>query len=116
MGMDSMAVAQRGEPTIDGEGGWIYLDEIALGYWRNHRRLHSVIEDIHAERTGERDINTKAIELDLAAFTRLEMALNDGDLSSDGDGLEEHCYMQEFIAAGRKALVDGYTVRYWCWY
>ena len=120
MGMDSRVFGHRGEPTIDGEGGWIYLDEIELGCWRNHRQLHCIIEDIHESMTGERDINTKAVELDLGVIDWIEEKLNDGDLLRYKDGSkddqEERVLMGHFIASSRKALADGYTVRYWCWY
>ena len=118
MGLDQNAwkVSQEGERE-------------ELAYWRKHNRLQGWMEELYTRKGGMKEFNCVDLELTEEDINDLENAVDNKSLPETGgfffgndsysDYEGEYGYKEEdlkFISNARKALEEGRTVIYSCWW
>ena len=100
-----------------------------LAYWRKHNRLQGWMEELYTRKGGMKEFNCVDLELTEEDINDLENAIDNKSLPETGgfffgndsysDYEGEYGYKEEdvkFISNARKALEEGRTVIYSCWW
>lgn len=98
-----------------------------LAYWRKHNRLQGWMEALYIEKGGTAEFNCVDLELTAEDIDRLENVIKAKALPATGgfffgsDSYKEYeeWYKKDdekFIKDARKAIADGYTLYYSCWW
>lgn len=133
MGLDQYAYINPEKVETTSPEGHTYVDVKADQefYWRKHSRLQDFMEELWVKKTGlpKVDLNCEDMELTEADINQLEGAWHNSyeDNVSAGGFFYGHQFQKEqvteyakddrdFINAARKALAEGHSVIYTCWW
>jgi len=129
MGLDQNAYKQKS--TYDKSTRTETITKTELHYWRKHNRLQGWMENLYRSRGGQDEFNCVDVRIDENDLERLEAAILHKELpqtggfffgndSYDRDGVDGEYYYKEsdleFVQKARKAMSEGWTIVYNCWW
>lgn len=124
MGLDAWGLTIKaeliGDRMVDVDVPEAETREIA--YWRKHHSLHEWMESLYRSKGGTaKEFNCTAVRLAVTDLDQLERFIADawgkhGDDPHDGYNPIHKRADVEFLAAARRAIVDGMAVLYHAWW
>ena len=120
MGLDMYAYKTKGQiGEVDFD---LPDDSVKIAYWRQHPNLHGWMERLYVLKGGEQCFNCATVKLDACDIEMLANAVKKRTLPETegflfGESRPEHeSDDEEFIAAARLALQDGYSIAFYSWW
>ena len=121
MGLDQYAFKVKTTTTTNNKGEKVEKTEkTEIAYWRKHANLNGWMTDLYYEKGGEDDFNCQELELDEDDLYRLESVYRDLPTATGffwgESNAEDDDATGAFIENALKAIQEGYTIIYYCWW